>query len=216
MRVAVVGNGRLGGVLANGWARAGHWVVIGSRNPVTDDGRALGVAAIHEAAADADVVVNATPGAHALDLLTAQPSGWLDGRVLLDVSNADDGRGALTYPDGSLAERIQDAFPRAAVVKALNTFNRTIMVDPGLLPEPTTVFMSGDHADAKATVGSLLSDLGWQNEQILDLGPLRTAQAVEHMIPLYYAIRDALGTRDFNYRVVSTRGREHLDDQDAG
>ncbi len=203
MRIAVIGSGRLGGALAQGWARAGHAVIVGSRHP---EGRSIDgvpVAAIAAATEGAEVVVNATPGAESLALLTAEPAGFLDGRVLLDVSNADDGTGRLAYPHDSLAERLQAAFPAARVVKSLNTFNRTVMVDPGILPERTTVFVSGDDADAKALVSSLLEDLGWLRADILDLGGLPTARATEHMIALYYAIRDALGTRDFNVRVVS-------------
>lgn len=205
MNIAVLGNGRVGGTLAGGLTAAGHSVSIGSRHPDSKGpASAVPVVSLAEAASAAEVVINATPGAESLALLTAQPEGWLDGKILLDVSNADDGAGTLTYPTGSLAERLQHAFPGAAVVKSLNTFNRTIMVEPSLLGEPTTVFISGDDAQAKRTVRSLLSDLGWDEAQMLDLGPLSTAQAVEHMIHLYYSVRDALGTRDFNVRVVAT------------
>ncbi|MFD3445820.1 NADPH-dependent F420 reductase [Microbacteriaceae bacterium 4G12] len=202
MRIAIIGSGQAGSTLAAGWARAGHDVVLGSRNP---GGPAIGgvpVDSIAGAAAGADVVVNATPGMESVALFSAQPDGWLDGVVLLDVGNADDGAGNLAYPDGSLAEALQAAFPAARVVKSLNTLESTVMVNPALLPEPTTVFVSADDLAAKAVVTGLLRDLGWDDPQVLDLGPLRTARATEHLIPLYYALRDALGTPDFNYRVV--------------
>jgi 8-hydroxy-5-deazaflavin:NADPH oxidoreductase len=202
MRIAVIGSGHAGGTLAAAWARAGHDVVIGSRNPTITAVAGVPVDTIPGAAAGAEVVVNATPGMESVALLTSQPDGWLDDVVLLDVGNADDGAGVLAYPRGSLAEELQAAFPRARVVKSLNTMECTVMVNPRLLPEPTTVFLSGDDAGAKRVVAGLLSDLGWHDSQLLDLGALRTARATEHMIPLYYALRDALGTPDFNYRVV--------------
>jgi predicted dinucleotide-binding enzyme len=202
MRIAVLGSGRLGGTLASAWAQAGHQVVIGSRSGNRElDG--VAVLTIPDAARDADVVVNATPGAHAVELLTAQPDGWLDGRVLLDVSNIDEDSGDAVPSGPSIAERLQDAFPRAAVVKSLNTFSRTVMVDPDLLPQRTTIFVSGESPQAKALVATLLRDLGWGPNDILDLGGIRTARAVEHMIRMYYALRDSLGTRDFNIRVVT-------------
>jgi predicted dinucleotide-binding enzyme len=202
MRIAVLGSGNLGSTLAAGWARAGHDVVLGSRRA---DGRSVDgvpVDGIAEAAAGADVVVNATPGMQSVALLTAQPEGWLDGRILLDAGNADDGAGKLAYPDGSLAEELQAAFPRARVVKTLNTLECTVAVNPRLLPEPSTLFLSGDDEEAKRAVLGLLEDLGWDASQVLDLGALRTARATEHLIPLYYALRDSLGTADFNYRVI--------------
>jgi predicted dinucleotide-binding enzyme len=204
MRIAVIGSGHAGGTLAAAWAGAGHDVVIGSRHP---EGRAVAgipVDTIAAAVVGADVVVNATPGMESVALLSSQPDGWLDGVVLLDIGNADDGAGTLAYPDSSLAEKLQAAFPRTRVVKSLNTLECTVMVNPGLLPEPTTVFLSGDDAAAKRVVAGLLVDLGWDQSQLLDLGALRTARATEHLIPLYYALRDSLGTPDFNYRVVLT------------
>jgi predicted dinucleotide-binding enzyme len=77
------------------------------------------------------------------------------------------------------------------------------MVDPDLLPQRTTVFVSGESSQAKAVVATLLRDLGWGPDDVLDLGGIRTARAVEHMIRMYYALRDSLGTRDFNIRVVT-------------
>ena len=209
MRIAVIGSGQAGSTLAAAWAGAGHDVVIGSRRP---EGRAVAdvpVETIAGAAAGADVVVNATPGMGSVALLSSQPDGWLDGVVLLDLGNADDGAGRLAYPDSSLAEQLQAAFPRTRVVKSLNTLECTVMVNPGLLPEPTTVFVSGDDAGAKRVVTALLLDLGWDESQVLDLGTLRTARATEHLIPLYYALRDALGTPDFNYRVVRAPPAPH-------
>ncbi|GAA2005103.1 NADPH-dependent F420 reductase [Microbacterium ulmi] len=205
MRIGVIGNGRVGRTLAEGWAAVGHDVRLGSRDPGRGVAGSVPVVGLAEAAESAEVVVNATPGAHSVSLLGAEPAGWLDGTVLLDVSNADDGAGALVYPDGSLAERLQAAFPAARVVKSLSTFSRTVMVDPGILPKPTTVFLSGDDPEAKRVVATLLEDLGWAPEQLLDLGGLLTARAVEHMIGMYYAIRDAVGTRDFNVAVVWNR-----------
>jgi hypothetical protein len=44
----------------------------------------------------------------------------------------------------SLGEQIQRAFPAAKVVKALNTMNCEVMVDPGKVPGEHDVFLCGD------------------------------------------------------------------------
>jgi len=206
MRIAVIGSGQAGSALAAAWARAGHDVVIGSRHPESRADVGVPIDTISRAAAGADVVVNATPGMESVALLSSQPAGWLDGVVLLDIGNADDGTGTLAYPNGSLAEELQAAFPRTRVVKGLNTLECTVMVNPRLLPEPTTTFVSGDDVDAKRAITGLLLDLGWDGSQVLDLGALGTARATEGLIGMYCALRDSLGTADFNYRVVRTSG----------
>ncbi len=42
------------------------------------------------------------------------------------------------------------------MVKTLNTVNADVMVHPESLPEPTTVFVSGNDPDAKQTATELL------------------------------------------------------------
>lgn len=61
--------------------------------------------------------------------------------------------------------------------------------------------------DAIAPTGRVVNVASATHEMVsldlddIELGPLRRARAAEGMIMLYYAVRDALGTREFNYRV---------------
>jgi 8-hydroxy-5-deazaflavin:NADPH oxidoreductase len=52
----------------------------------------------------------------------------------------------FTGSNDSLGERIQKAFPDARVVKALNTVNANVMVDPGRVPGVSDVFVCGNDA----------------------------------------------------------------------
>ena len=63
------------------------------------------------------------------------------------------------------------------MVKSLNTMNNALMVDPQRLGEDTTVFVSGDDADAKATVTELLRAIG--HGDVIDLGGIETARGPE-------------------------------------
>ncbi len=99
-----------------------------------------------------------------------------------------------------MAEQIQRAHPAARVVKTLNTMNASVMADPGRLGEPSTVFVSGDDADAKAVVTELLESLG--HTDVLDLGGLETARGAEMYVALWIRTWQSLGTLDFNIRVV--------------
>ena len=86
------------------------------------------------------------------------------------------------------------------VVKTLNTMNASVMVRPDTLPEPTSVFVSGDDADAKATVTSLLEEFG--HTDVIDLGDISTARGPEMLLPAWLRIMDAVGTPMFNYKIV--------------
>ncbi|MFJ1708075.1 NADPH-dependent F420 reductase [Kitasatospora sp. NPDC088346] len=174
--IAVLGNGRVGGNLAAALTRAGHEVTVVDREP--------GAAAA--AARTAEVVINATPGAGSLERLAALREE-LRGTILIDVSNAtvdgpDGLPGDLIYPGSSLAEQLQDALPETHVVKTLNTMLFPVMTAPATLTQPPTAFLSGDDPQAKQTVRELLTDLGWHNEWITDLGGIRTARATEAAI----------------------------------
>ena len=65
------------------------------------------------------------------------------------------------------------------------------MVDPQRLGEDTTVFVSGDDADAKATVTELLRAIG--HGDVIDLGGIETARGPEMWLPLW--IRHRVGAR---------------------
>ena len=127
----------------------------------------------------------------------------LAGKVLLDISNPLDGSKGFpptlfVKDDDSLAEMIQRAHPDARVVKSLNTMNNSLMVDPQRLGEDTTVFVSGDDADAKATVTELLRAIG--HGDVIDLGGIETARGPEMWLPLWIRINLALGGNDFKHQ----------------
>lgn len=217
MRIAVLGTGVVGRTLAAGLHDLGHDVTVGTRDPAATLSRgdqalaawrtehdAVGLTTFADAAAGADLVVNATNGAATLDVLD-QAGEALDGRVLLDVSNPLDFTHGFpptlfVADTDSLAEQAQAAHPRARVVKALNTVTADLMVRPGLLPEPTTVFVSGDDLAAKEVVTELLHSLG--HTDVLDLGDLSTARGTEMYLALWVRAMGALGTPLFNVRVV--------------
>jgi 8-hydroxy-5-deazaflavin:NADPH oxidoreductase len=209
MRIAILGTGQVAAVMAPKLKVAGHHVVIGSRDPqqqpawMSAAGSEVALASHEGAVAVAAVVVNALPGAAAVQAMSLL-GDELNGKVVMDVANAivpsDDGI-ALSYPNGSLAEELRGALPRARVVKAMNTVSALVMEDPGALPAPSSIFVSGDDPDAKQVVKSLLRDLGWPAESIIDLGRLETARGPEHLFQLLVPLF-AWGTPMLNLAVI--------------
>ncbi|MFL6155625.1 MAG: NADPH-dependent F420 reductase, partial [Marmoricola sp.] len=160
------------------------------------------LAAYADVARGADLVVNATGGLVSLDALAEVD---LDGKVILDVANPLDFSAGfpptLSVKDtDSLAEQIQRAHPEARVVKSLNTVNGAVMVDPGRLSEETTIFVAGDDADARGVVRSLLVELGWVD--VVEFESLDAARGLEMWLPLWVRLMGALGTADFNLKLV--------------
>lgn len=201
----------MGQALAAGWSRAGHDIVIGSRRPDDTELRTelkelidagVRLESSGAAVAHAEVVVNATPGTVSVALLESIGASALAGKVLLDVGVGFLPDGTLSHPGVSLGEEIQRAFPETPVVKTLATIDRKLMIAPDSLEGPSTIFLSGNDADAKRTVSGLLADLGWPKESLLDLGGIETARGQEHYALLFIGIAGAIGSYGFGIRVV--------------
>lgn len=154
------------------------------------------------AVAHAPVVVNATPGTASVDVLTSVGADALAGKVLLDVAVGFTEDGSLSHPGESLGEEIQRTFPATRVVKTLCTVDRKLMIAPDSVQGPSTLFLSGEDAEAKRTVSGLLRDLGWPEDALLDLGGIATARGQEHYSLLFIGIAEALGSYGFGIRVV--------------
>jgi 8-hydroxy-5-deazaflavin:NADPH oxidoreductase len=218
MKVAVLGTGIVGRTIGSKLVSLGHEVVMGSR---TADNRSavawaqeagdLGRAGtFEEAAAVGDVVLNATAGVFSLAALDSAGAENLKRKVLIDIANPlDFSRGfppsLSIVNDTSLAEEIQRAHPEALVVKSLNTVSAGVMVNPGMLPGPHNVFLSGNHGEAKALVLGLLESFGWRRDDIVDLGDITTARGVEMYLPLWLGFFGAFGTGHLNIHVVVAR-----------
>ncbi len=230
MKIGVLGTGSVGQAIGTGLVAAGHEVVMGARdvaNPRaiqwaahhTAHTSTLASAGVHvaragtfaDAARHAALVFNATSGSHSLDALSAAGTENLAGKVLVDVANPLDFSGGfpprlLFGTDDSLAERIQQAFPLARVVKALNTVNATVMVDPGLVPGDHHVFIAGDDNEAKQTVTGILGQFGWPAARVMDLGGLVAARSLETYLLMWLAMMQAQGTATFNIQVLRGTG----------
>ncbi|MER6469139.1 NADPH-dependent F420 reductase [Streptomyces collinus] len=213
MRYAVLGTGEVGRTLAGRLVELGYEVTLGSRSKdnsvavewATAAGGRAHAGTFADAAAGADVVVNAVGGQVALDALRAAGAEHLDGKVVIDVSNPldfEEGRPRLDPVESdSVGERIQRAFPQARVVKALNTVNCRVMVDPGRVPGDHALFVCGADPGAKRQVVELLGEFGWPADRVLDLGDIGSARAMEMLLPLWLGLLQKFGHADFNFEV---------------
>ncbi len=120
-------------------------------------------------------------------------SDELDGKVVVDITNTVDVSTfePLVIDAGSAAQEIADAVPGARVVKAFNTTFAGTLVDGEVAGQPLDVLMASDDADAKSTVGQLVTDGGLR---AIDAGPLARAHELEALGYLHMALQEPLGT----------------------
>lgn len=175
MRIGLVGGtGKEGRGLALRWARAGHEVIIGSRDPAKGDNAA--------AAERGEVVVLCVPfAAHDETLRELAPR--LEGKVVVDlvVPLVPPAVTRVVVPDGGAVALVaQRIVPAARVVAALHHVSSVHLSDLEHRMDGD-VLICGDDAAAKDVVIALVRDLGMRG---LDAGPLANAVALEAMTPV--------------------------------
>jgi predicted dinucleotide-binding enzyme len=193
MKIGIIGTGVVAQTLAAGFIKHGHAVTLGTRDAgklkafvATTPG--VRVASGAEAAAFGDVAVLAVKGSAALQAAREAGTG-LDDKPVLDTTNpiadAPPVDGVLAYftgPNDSLMEQLQRAHPKARFVKAFNSVGAGRMVDPDFAGGRPTMFIAGNHADAKSTAANLLSEVGWD---VADMGSAVAARAIEPLAMLW-------------------------------
>jgi len=218
MRIAVLGTGVVGRTIGSKLVDLGHEVRMGSRRAgneaavawVEEAGELAGEGSFGDAAGFGEIVFNCTAGGSSLDALAAAGEANLTGKVLIDVANALDFSAGMPPTlsicnDDSLGERIQATFPEARVVKALNTVNSAVMIEPGRVGGDHVVFVCGEDAGAKEEVEELLGGFGWPAERIVDLGGIAAARGTEMYLPLWLTLYGKLGSGDFNIALERAR-----------
>ena len=205
----------VGNTLGTKLVKGGHEVTMGSRSATNEKAvewtKSLGPSAhsatFAEAAAFGEIVFNCTGGAHSMEALNAVSPEALRSKILIDVSNplqpGEDGTMILAFCNtDSLGERIQKAFPQTRVVKALNTVNCEVMVNPTLAPGSHNLFICGNDATAKKEVIQHLGDwFGWASDNIVDLGDITGARGTEMYLPLWIRLWGVIGHPHFNIQI---------------
>ncbi len=191
MKVGILGTGDVGRALGTGFAKLGHDVKMGSRSKTNEKavawaretGAKASVGTFAEAAQFGDVVVLATLGTATEDILKSVGAAAFKGKIVIDTTNPLDFSGGMppklfVGTTDSLGERIQRILPGAHVVKAFNTVGNAWMFKPDFPGGPPDMFICGNDADAKKTVGQILRDFGWG---IVDSGSIESSRYLEPM-----------------------------------
>ena len=190
MHIGVIGIGNVGGTLGRRWARKGHEVMFGVREPssekvgqiLAEAGKNARAGTVAEAAAFGEVVALATPWDGTQDAI--RQAGDLKGKIVLDCTNPlKPDLSGLAVPEGSSGGQ-QVAFwaAGAKVVKIFNTTGANNMDNPRFRNDRATMFYCGDDAEAKRIAARLAEDLAFET---VDAGPLSEARNLEHLALLW-------------------------------
>jgi hypothetical protein len=217
MKIGILGTGIVGVTIGSALISKGHEVKLGSRSKQNEKANEWvsknGINASHGTFTDAakfgEIIFNCTNGRHSIDALEAAGKQNLASKILVDVSNPlDFSKGMpptlFLVNDTSLGETIQTAFPETKVVKALNTLNCFLMVNPGKVGNGDhNIFICGNDKDAKNQAKDLLRDnFNWTTENIIDLGDITNSRGTEQLLPIWIRLMGVLGTADFNFKIV--------------
>jgi hypothetical protein len=183
-RLAVLGAGHVGPVIARLAIKAGHPVAIATSGDPED------IALITElvipgaqprwaadAVADADIVVLAIPLHRFLDL----DPGLLNGKIVVDAMNywpASDGVLKPFTGDGS-SETVARRLAGSAVVKALNHIGYHELEDwarPAGAPDRRAAGVAGDDPATVATIAGLVDRVGYDPVRLANLRAGRVLQ----------------------------------------
>jgi predicted dinucleotide-binding enzyme len=192
--IGILGSGAVGQSLADGLLKHGYGVMRGSREPeklaawLKGAGPRASTGTFADAARFGDAVVLAVKGTaaeSAVDLC----EGALAGKLVIDttnpIANAPPEGGVVRFftgPNESLLERLQAKAPAAHFVKAFSCVGSAFMVDPDFGGIKPTMFICGNDASAKAQTTALLTQIGWEAE---DMGGAAGARAIEPLCMLW-------------------------------
>lgn len=190
MRIGLIGTGRIGETLARHLVAAGHEVVLSnSRGPdsltdlVADLGEGASAGTVTEAAAAGDVVVESIPfGAY-----ETLPADALADTVVVSAANYyPDRDGEIDLDGRTQTELVAAQLDRSTVVKSFNTMYWETLRDEArpdaALEDRLAMYLAGDDAEAKATVASLIEDIGFAP---VDVGTLAESGLIEPGSEIY-------------------------------
>jgi predicted dinucleotide-binding enzyme len=181
MKIAVFGTGMVGKTIADKIHSLGEPVTMGTRSVektmAADEGdhdgnppfsawiaerEGIRLATYLDAAAVADLVFQALPGGVVQDVLQQLGPAALAGNIVIELTNPLDFSNGMPptlsiVNDDPLGERVQAALQESRIVKTLNTFTASLMVNPGALAYgDNSMFTSGNDTGAKAEVKKVL------------------------------------------------------------
>ncbi len=207
MNIGILGSGNVGQTLGQGFANLGYRVKLGSRAPgqekikawLAEVGKNVTAETFKAAAAFGDVIILAVNWFGLENAIQLAGLENFSAKPVIDCTNPvkfsanDPPVLALGHTD-SAGETVQRRLPAALVVKAFNTIEVALMVNPEFPAGPPTTFICGNNVTAKEITRKFLNDFGWE---VSDIGDITAARYLEPLAMVW--ILHALHTGSANH-----------------
>ena len=187
MNIAILGAGKIGGALAQGWATKGHRIFLGVKDPATFgvDSPLTQVANITahtlgEAADAADLIVVSVPAKAVIDV--AHALGSVQDKCIIETINGP--LGSADYPNAVAA--LKAITGCADMVKCFNCTGFENLLDPVYQSEAVDMFMAGSSLKAKEITRLLALELGFTD--CYDLGDDNKIGLVEQLAQVWITL----------------------------
>ncbi len=204
MKIAIVGAGSVGKILATKWAFQGHEIILGTLNPPQHEALAQDLNAKIYSPADAtkyaDVIVLTIPFSAVTQIIDELTH--IENKPVLDCTNPvkPDLSGLMTPPDSSAAEYIQEKLPKAHVFKVFNSAGAPAIEDPDYPTGKAAMFYCGNDPDARNTVKRLVEQIGFEP---IAVGELKAARMLEGLGLLHTQLGFRFGMgKDFAFGIL--------------
>ncbi|WP_369788087.1 NADPH-dependent F420 reductase [Rouxiella sp. WC2420] len=183
--VSIIGSGSMAAAIAHLSARAGHNVVVMSRNALKAHElvESIGAGATTGIFGDVpagNIVILAVPYAGALDVVRQFGEALAD-KILVDITNpvSPDLTCFVTPTGSSGTQEIAKVAPTTTkIVKAFNTQFSHVLAIGAANGTPLDILIAGDDLQEKSQVADFIESLGLHP---MDCGPLIMSKMLEHV-----------------------------------
>lgn len=197
MKIAIIGSGNIGGTLAKALDKAGHHIIIGTRDTANGDviqllqhGQHISANTIQKAVSESEVIIIAVPLPAIPDV--AESIGNIEGKIVIETSNAF-GKPLQKYIYGTTA--LKEITKNHKVVKCFNTIGAEDLANPQFGELKADAFVAGEDKKAKEVAQRLALDIGFG--QCYDLGGDEALPLLENLAVTWGALayKAGLGRR---------------------
>lgn len=203
MKIGILGTGIVGKTLASKLFELKHEIMIGTRNvsdtlaktdkdmmggPSFKDWHAsnsqIKIGTFTETSKFGEIIILATHGLATIKAIDDAGTEYFNNKIVIDTTNPLDFSQGMppkfaAVLGNSLGEQIQKHIPRSKVVKAFNTVNAFVMINPKREEGNPDFFIAGNDDGAKNFVTEIAKELGWK--RIIDIGDISSAYWLEAM-----------------------------------
>jgi 8-hydroxy-5-deazaflavin:NADPH oxidoreductase len=197
MRIAIIGAGNIGGILARGLSKHDHQITLGLRNINSEDAAAsmnfsanIKAASVEDAVAQSNIIIIAVPFSAVPD--AAKMLGDVKGKIIIETTNPF-GKSLPEYKSSIAA--IKEITGIDDVIKCFNSIGSESLANPHFQEFTADNFVAGSSTKAKEVAISLSQEMGFEN--CFDLGGDEAVPIIENIAQLCMAlaVNSKLGRR---------------------